>query len=212
VDLSSFYLDILKDRLYTSAPNSPGRRSAQTAMYEILDAMVKLMAPLLPFTAEEVWKYMPQYEGKAESIHLISLPPVNEAWRNAELAKKWDILLNVRKEVTKALEEARAKKLIGHSLDASVTVSTSAEAYDILKCYADDLRSLFIVSKVSLVQEEPREGAYESADVEGLSVLVAPARGEKCERCWIHDPSVGKDSGHPAVCSRCQNALKEIGA
>ncbi|MCP4111240.1 MAG: isoleucine--tRNA ligase [Desulfobacteraceae bacterium] len=209
VDLSSFYLDILKDRLYTSPPESDQRRSAQTVMYAVLDSIVRLMAPLLPFTAEEVWKYMPENKGKEESVHFISLPDVKEEWKNAELAKKWNQLLDVRGEVTKALEEARAKKEIGHSLDASVTICTDSDLFDVLNSYADDLRAMFIVSNVSLAREK-EPGAYESKEVEGLSVKVGPAPGEKCERCWVHDPSVGANSEHPTVCRRCCGALENI--
>ena len=110
VDLSAFYLDILKDRLYTSPPDSQARRSAQTAMYRIIDAIVRLMAPILPITAEEIWTYMPDYEGKKESIHLENMPEVDKMWTNADLAEKWERILKVRGEVTKALEEARADK------------------------------------------------------------------------------------------------------
>ncbi|QTA88621.1 isoleucine--tRNA ligase [Desulfonema magnum] len=213
VDLSSFYLDILKDRLYASSPEPLERRSAQTVIHTLLDAIVRLMAPILPFTAEEIWKFMPEREGKKESIHLTSLPVANAAWNDPELAEKWEYLLEVRGEVTKALEEARARKLVGHPLDAAVIVSANANAYNILRSYAEELRSLFIVSKATLVQEEaPPEGAYECEDIEGLSILVVPAPGEKCERCWIHDPSVGTNPEHPGVCSRCQAALKEIEA
>ncbi len=226
LDLSAFYLDILKDRLYASAPARPERRSAQTVMYAILDAIVRLMAPILPFTAEEVWRFMPAQEGKAESVHLASLPARDPAWDNDALAKNWDHLIEVRGEVTKAMEEARVRKLVGHSLDAAVIVSASPDRYESLKPYADVLRTVSIVSKLSLVQEEEDEEeqtldgipkskpaeAYESAAVEGLSVLVVPAPGDKCERCWIRDVSVGTIAEAPGICQRCQDVLTEIGA
>jgi isoleucyl-tRNA synthetase len=210
LDLSAFYLDILKDRLYTSPPESVGRRSAQTVMHILLDAMVRLMAPILPFTAEEIWRYMPAQKRKEESIHLASAsaPVASELWKDEGLIRKWERILTVRGEVTKALEEGRIKKRIGHSLDAAVTLSADKELYDFLMPYAEDLRAIFIVSKTSLAKEKKLDGAYESCDVNGLSILVEPAPGEKCERCWIHDLSVGSDPEKPSICKRCQNALK----
>jgi isoleucyl-tRNA synthetase len=168
------------------------------------------MAPILSFTAEEVWQFMPDRTQKEASVHLTSLPVVNTAWLNAELAEKWDRILDLRGEVTKALEEARAKKLIGHSLDAAVTIYPNQELYDALYPYLNDLRSVLIVSSASLVQAEQPAGAFKSSDVDGLSILVEPAAVEKCERCWIHDPSVGTSTEHPSICSRCQDALHMI--
>jgi len=210
LDLSAFYLDILKDRLYTSPPKSKERRSAQTVMYSMLDSMVRLMAPILSFTAEEIWSFMPEQKKKEESVHLASLPEVNENRKDENLAEKWNRLLEIRSEVTKALEEARAKKIIGHPLDAAVTISCSKEMNDILYSYADDLKSIFIVSKASLVDGERFSDAYESSEIEGLSVKVEIAEGDKCERCWMHEPSVGRNSDHPAICDRCRQALDRI--
>ncbi|MCP4368974.1 MAG: class I tRNA ligase family protein, partial [Deltaproteobacteria bacterium] len=210
LDLSAFYLDILKDRLYTSPPNSIERRSAQTVMHSMLDSMVRLMAPILSFTAEEIWRFMPEQKKKAESIHLASLPEINEIRKDENLAEKWERLLEIRSEVTKALEAARAKKLIGHPLDAAVTISCSKEMKDILYPYADDLKSIFIVSKASLVDGERLVDAYESSDIKGLSVKVEVAEGDKCERCWMHEPSVGTSSDHPAICNRCRQVLDRI--
>ncbi len=217
VDLSAFYLDVLKDRLYTSPPKSVKRRSAQTVMHTILDTIIRLVAPILPFTAEEVWKFMPAREGKEESVHLADLPVGNAAWENPELAEKWDFLLEIRKMMSKGLEEARAKKLIGHSLDAGVIIGGNEEMYERLSPYQEDLRAMSIVSKVSLVEEEiiGNEGTNgkeipTTEAIEGLSLLVVPAAGNKCERCWICDPSVGKNSKHPTVCTRCQGVLAEI--
>jgi len=199
LDLSAFYLDILKDRLYTSPPKSKERRSAQTVMYSMLDSMVRLMAPILSFTAEEIWSFMPEQKKKEESVHLASLPEVNENRKDENLAEKWNRLLEIRSEVTKALEEARAKKIIGHPLDAAVTISCSKEMNDILYSYADDLKSIFIVSKASLVDGERFSDAYESSEIEGLSVKVEIAEGDKCERCWMHEPSVGRNSTQHAT-------------
>ncbi len=211
VDLSAFYLDILKDRLYTSPPRSAVRRSAQTVMHLLLSALARIMAPILPFTAEEIWKYMPDQEGKTESIHLAELPVVNPQWQDEALARKWDQLLVVRSEVTKALEEARVLKLIGHPLDAAVTISAGDDLNRLLGEYRDELRSLFIVSDANLWESGILEDAYQSNDVKGLSIRVSRAPGEKCERCWIYDSKTGKNEAYPNTCPRCQSALAELG-
>jgi isoleucyl-tRNA synthetase len=176
----------------------------------IVDSIARLMAPILSFTAEEIWQFMPDSTQKESSIHLNSLPVVKTAWLDAQLAEKWDRILDLRGEVTKALEEARAKKLIGHSLDAAVTIYPNQALHDALYPYLDDLRSVLIVSSASLVQAEQPAGAFKSSDVDGLSILVELAAAEKCERCWIHDPSVGTSTEHTSICSRCEDALQKI--
>jgi len=210
LDLSAFYLDVLKDRLYTSPPRSDERRSAQTAIYTILDAVVRLMAPIFVFTSEEIWRYMPDTNVKNGSVHLETLPLVNPEWQNPKLAAKWSQVLNVRAEVTQALEKARTAKLIGHPLDACVTISAPSELYDEICEYAEELRSVFIVSKVTLVQEQILENVYESTEIEGLKIHVEAAPGAKCERCWIYDSSVGTNSEHPTICKRCTDVLDVI--
>jgi len=210
LDLSAFYLDILKDRLYTSPAGSSRRRSAQTVMYTIVDAMARLMAPILVFSAEEIWAHMPDRPGKEESIHMTTLPRVHTEWKNETLQKNWEKLLEVRAEVTKALEAARAQKLIGHPLDAAVTISVSKAQHDVLAPYAEELRSVFIVSQTALVRDAKFDNAYVSEDIEGLQVLVERAAGEKCERCWVHDTSVGTFDDHPTICNRCKLSLEEI--
>jgi len=210
VDLSAFYLDILKDRLYTSPAESSGRKSAQTVIYILLDSLSRIMAPILAFTAEEIWNYIPGRKENAESVHLSSLPVVNEAWKDDRLAKNWKLLLEVRGEVSKSLEDARVKKIVGHSLDALVTLYADDDLYDRLCPYKDDLRSIFIVSKTHLVKGEKPAGAFECHDIHGLAVKVDSAEGDKCERCWVHDISVGTDLERPTICSRCQDALIRI--
>jgi isoleucyl-tRNA synthetase len=207
LDLSAFYLDILKDRLYTSAPKSDARRSAQTVMYFLLDSLIRIMAPLLPFTAEEIWAYMPAHSDKVPSVHLTLLPEVNSQWKNEGLVQKWEAILNVRAEVTKALEEARTAKQIGHPLDAAVTISAKEDLHDLLHPHAEDLRFIFIVSRISLLKDKKLEGSFESEKIKGLSIKIETAPGEKCERCWIHETSVGSDSAHPTICRRCCKAL-----
>jgi isoleucyl-tRNA synthetase len=211
LDLSAFYLDILKDRLYTSAPQSEERRSAQTVLHMILDAIARLMAPILPFTSDEIWQFMPARDGKKPNIHLTLLPEANGEFKDDALAHRWEFFLKVRGEVTKALEAARAKKLIGHPLDASVTISAKGEAFERLEPFAADLRSLLIVSQASLVEEEILESAFHSEDVDDLLVGVAAAPGDKCERCWVYDTTVGSFGEQPTICQRCKTALEQIG-
>ena len=209
LDLSSFYLDIIKDRLYTSPKESAARRSAQSAMHEILETLVRLMAPVLSFTADEIWQYMTGKE-RALSVHADLFLPLNEEYRDTELAERWEEIIDVRKEVTKVLELARKEKRIGHSLDASVELGLSHELSVKLTSYMDQLRSIFIVSSVDLVEINQVDGGYESETVPGLKVKVSPSSDPKCERCWIHDPSVGDDKNHPNTCKRCRNVLDEI--
>ena len=199
LDLSAFYLDILKDRLYTSPPRSVGRKSAQSVLYMTLDVIVRLMAPLLPFTSDEIWQYMPERNGRKSNIHLSLLPEVNTDFKDDTLADRWELLLKIRGEVTKALEAARAQKLIGHPLDAAVTISAQGDTYVRLHPFAADLRSLLIVSKATLVKDEELEDAFNSEDVDGLRIGVKPAQGDKCERCWVHDTTVGSYREQPTI-------------
>ncbi|MDQ1333477.1 MAG: isoleucyl-tRNA synthetase [Thermodesulfobacteriota bacterium] len=209
LDLSSFYLDIIKDRLYTSPKTSLARRSAQSAMYEILEVLVRLMAPVLSFTADEIWQYM-DGKGRPQSVHSDGFRPVNEAYRDPELEKMWEQIISVRKEVARILEIARKEKRIGHSLDASVRLGASGQLYDILSGYLDQLKYIFIVSSVALANIDQMDGGYGSEALPELRVAVSPSTDPKCERCWVHDPSVGEDSHHPTICKRCRDVLKEI--
>ena len=210
VDLSAFYLDILKDRLYTTPAKDSRRRSAQTAIYRIAHTLSRLMAPIMVFTAEEIWKYLPGTSQREESIHMAQLPEVDAGLRDEALAEQWRVIRIVRAEVTKALEAARAEKVIGHSLDAAVTIGLEEHLFEHLQPYKEELRSIFIVSKAELVDGNIQD-AYHSVDVEGVAVQVAPASGQKCSRCWVHDPSVGQQEGHPAICNRCHDAIQDIG-
>jgi len=215
VDLSAFYFDVLKDRLYISAPKSKGRRSAQTAIWRIGEALVRLIAPVMSFTAEEVWNYLPKTARRAESVHLALFPSAEEIMEDEKSAAKasdssegksseeWTTLRAVRDEVLKALEEARNNKLIGTGLEAQVTVTASDPAYTVLARHADQLRYLFIVSVVNLVQGSGN-------GTSGVHVEVKKAEGSKCERCWNYSIHVGEDKSYPTVCERCSAVLKEI--
>lgn len=210
LDLSAFYLDILKDRLYTSPPDSSERKSAQTVLHIQIDAMARLMAPILPFTAEEIWNFMPDRKEQPKSVHLTTLPEANAAWKDEILAKKWEQIFNIRGEITKALEAARAEKRIGHSLDAAVTLYADDDLYTSIAPYIEDLRFVCIISKISLLTEKELTGIVENADIKGLSIQVEPATSDKCERCWMHDPSVGTGTEHPNICNRCLATLKKM--
>jgi len=203
VDLSALYLDVLKDRLYTSKSQSKQRRSAQSAMYIILDAMTRLLAPILTFTAEEIWLSLPSYEGKEVSVHLTQLPSVNPEFMNADLAERWKNMIAVKGEVTKAIEIARQKKVIGHNLDARVDIAPPEKLKDILDAHREDMRALLIVSQVNIADKENIKDGYVSGEFEGLTIGVARALGKKCDRCWIYSESVGANTDHPTVCTRC---------
>lgn len=210
VDLSSVYLDILKDRLYTSAPESIERRAAQTAMYEILTTLVRMISPILTFTSEEVWNYMPKELGMPESVQLAEWPEECEAYYHSKLDEKWNKIFTIRGELTKALEIARRNKLIGHPLDAKLTIYASEEIFEILSQIEAELPTLLIVSHVKLskiTEQKPTEVIYTSDD-QSIAVAVAAAIGKKCERCWIYSESVGTDAIHPTLCDRCAAVVK----
>jgi isoleucyl-tRNA synthetase len=204
-DLSAVYFDVLKDRLYASAPNWKERRSGQAAMYRVHLALTNLLAPLLSFTCEEVWHYTKHESGSPESVHLSYFPEPQALTHGIPdearaRVSKWDALIKVRDAVLKSLDRAREDKLIGSSLEAAVALESRDETLDLLKAYEAQLPALFIVSQVEL-----KEG---SADE--VAVQVERARGDKCERCWRYTLDIGQDSDFPTICSRCAAAVKEI--
>ncbi|MGH9669021.1 MAG: isoleucine--tRNA ligase, partial [Terriglobales bacterium] len=211
VDLSAFYFDVLKDRLYTFAPRSRARRSAQTAIWRIGEALVRLLAPMMSFTADEIWASLPPVPGRPASVHLALLPAeaeiveggVSVAERQA-LAADWQILLGARDQVLQALESARNAKAIGSSLEAHVSLAAPPEVHPLLERYSKNLCALFIVSQVAL--EKPVSGD----GVSSIHVQVRRADGRKCERCWNYSSRVGESMQYPTVCERCLAALDEI--
>jgi len=208
VDMSAFYLDVLKDRLYTAKQTSVQRRSGQTTMHAILSALVRLMAPVLSFTADEVWGYMKE-SAAAQSVFLAAFPKTEEKYLDAGLEERWDRIFKVRGEVAKVLEALRKDKKIGHSLDASVTLYAGPELLEFLDNYKDNLAFIFIVSSVELAKEsEAPAGAYQGQDVKGLRIAAGPATGKKCARCWMYLEEVGKVKDHPDICGRCAKALE----
>lgn len=207
VELSSLYLDVLKDRLYTSKSKSRERKSAQSAMCIILDNMTRLLSPVLTFTSEEIWQHMPDFEGKEASIHMTQFPDVSPAYVNEELGEKWQTLIGIRGEVSKAIEIARQNKVVGHSLDSCVNICAPGRLCDLLESCLNDLRSLYIVSQVKLVSADDVADAYESPEFEGLKIAISKAEGKKCERCWNYSITVGDDPDNPNICTRCVGNL-----
>ena len=203
VEMSALYFDILKDRLYTFAARSRGRRSAQTALYEILNALATLMAPILSFTAEEVWKQIPGPSSKPQSIFFALFPEARSDYLDEGLNERWERIWEVRTTVTKVLEEARKDKTIGHSLDARIDLHVPEKLYAFLQPYAEDLKSIFIVSAVTLSPAAPG-----SKDEKEMRVEVLRAEGKKCERCWNYDVQVGDRAEHPTLCGRCVEAIR----
>jgi len=210
VDLSAFYFDVLKDRLYISAPKSVARRSAQNAIWRVGEALVRLLAPIMSFTCEEVWQHLPNNPAREESVHLALFPDAtaivgegSEA-EDKQQENDWTTLRSVRDEVLKALEDARNQKLIGTGLEAQVLITASDSVDSLLSRYAAQLRYLFIVSAVTL-----RQGSGNGTG--SLHVEVKKADGVKCERCWNYSTHVGEDKNHPTVCERCSAVLKEMG-
>ncbi len=207
VDMSAFYLDILKDRLYTAKASSRERRSGQTTMYKILSGMVRLMAPVLSFTADEVWGYLKK-DVQAESVFLASFPQVEKKFIDDALEARWEKILAVRGETAKVLEGLRRDKTIGHSLDAQVTLYAGAELLAFLEKYKQDLAFIFIVSAVKIAGEsEAPSDAYASDVVPGLRISARPANGAKCGRCWMYSETVGTVKDHAEICDRCAKNL-----
>ena len=218
IDLSAFYFDILKDRLYTSPPVSDGRRAAQTTLFRIADALVRVVAPLMCFTADEVWSHLPHESagGKREaSVHLARFTSAaklreeitEKRWKRLE---NWPRLIEVRDAVLKALETARRDNLIHSPLEAKVRLSADGSLNPLLKDYRSQLTTLFIVSQVEL-ETYSFDGTGESS-LPGLKIRIERASGEKCARCWNYSEQVGRDSDYPEVCERCSSALREIEA
>ena len=205
-EMSNFYLDIIKDRLYCTGEKSPERRSAQSAMYIILSAVARMIAPILSFTAEEIWKHMPHGAvDDKESIFFNQMPEKLDVSADDAFTAKWDMIYSVRSSVTKALEMKRAEKFIGASLEAKVTLHADSEAlYSKLSAVEDTLAAVFIVSAASVVNNGDGEFKCEDPAFEGkLSFSVEKADGAKCERCWCYSETVGEDHDHPTLCKRC---------
>ncbi|MBC9783295.1 isoleucine--tRNA ligase [Heliobacterium chlorum] len=208
VDMSALYLDIIKDRLYASPAKSPERRSAQTVLYRTADALVRMLAPFISFTAEEVWGYLPGAKEQSNTVQTAGWPQFDSKFIDDALAEKMDRMLEIRTRVSKALENARQSKVIGHSLEAKVTLYVDEELQAFLS--KEDLATFFIVSVVQLIslKDAPVE-AFRDAELPGVAVTVEKAPGQKCERCWNYSEQVGQSEDHPTVCPRCAAAIGE---
>jgi isoleucyl-tRNA synthetase len=205
VDLSAVYFDVLKDRLYTFPRTSLERLSAQTALWRIGEALLRLVAPILSFTADEVWQYMPKLTSRPESVHLALFPnasdvtgEIRDREQAAQVRADWDALFAVRELALRQLEELRNNKTIKANLEAKVVVTATGDELKRLRQYADKLPAFFVASQVEI-----REGS-------ALAVEVTKAEGEKCERCWNYSTHVGEDAAYPTVCERCSANLKTI--
>lgn len=206
IDLSAFYLDICKDRLYVEAPDSLKRRAAQTVIYQVLVDLVRLVAPIIPHTADEVWRFIPGQN--VVSVQLTDMPdanPVHAAFGKDKLAK-WDGFMAVRDEVLKAMEEARRNKVFGNSVDARLDLYPSEQAHSVLSAM-DDLDDLFIVAEVML-HDAGTQAPAEAMQLDGIAVLVSAAEGVKCDRCRIVKKDVGVQSSHPTLCGRCASIVE----
>lgn len=203
VDLSAIYLDVLKDRMYTLAPTSRERRSAQTVIYTIAEALARLVAPILSFTADEVWQYLPPSAGRLPSVHLALFPKPEEiaAQKDQNLLAEWATLFAVRDQALRNLEEARKEKRIGKALEAKIRLTADSQTAALLKKYETSLKEFFNVSQVEVLP---------SADP-GCTAETLPADGEKCNRCWNFRTDVADSGPWQKVCGRCRQALNDMG-
>ena len=210
--MSNFYLDIIKDRLYCTGEKSVDRRAAQTAMYYIISAVSRLIAPVLCFTAEEIWKYMPHSdEDDTDSVMMNEMPKTTDVKTDAAFEEKWNFIYQLRTDVTKALEVKRAEKFIGASLEAKIVIHVNGDDALLKKLndYSDILGKVFIVSGVEI--ENGGKGAFASDFLsDKISYDVEKADGEKCERCWMYSRSVGKNALYPTLCERCAAEVAKI--
>ena len=202
IDMSNFYLDIIKDRLYTEKAKDRKRRSAQTAMYIILNALVKILAPLTSYTAEEIWDFMPHLDSEnVESVMLTTYPELVPEYDNIEIREKWAKIVKIKEEVAKEIEKARVEKIVGHSLNAKITIFIENPLYSFIKENQELLKTVFIVSDLEV---EEKQGNKE------LEIKVVQADGEKCERCWMYSTTVGEDKENPTICHRCSEVMKNM--
>ncbi len=214
--MSSFYLDILKDRLYTSAAASRERRAAQTALYDIVTGLLQLVSPILCFTAAEAWDCLLGRDHSSplsESIFFSEFPKPQQVVLDRQMMKKWSRLLTIRSEITKALEIARRDKVIGHSLEAEVQLKAEGDTLQFLRSEWQTIKEISIISELNPLENKPSSAdvVFFSEELEGLVIIVQPARGEKCERCWTRSVTVGRNPSHPQLCGRCSVVIMEMG-
>lgn len=206
LDMSNFYLDVLKDRLYCEDINSAKRESARTAMYIILDSIVKMLAPIISFTADEIWTAMPHINGENTENILLNDFPNNKFMLNAEKISKWDNIILLREDVNGVLEKARADKLIGKPLEANITISTDEKTKQLFDSYNENLADICIVSKLEFTTTD--NSGVSGENISNIKILVEKATGEKCERCWIYSGTIGTNENHKTLCTRCADTVE----
>ncbi len=209
VDLSSFFFDVLKDRLYIYAPDDKKRRSAQTAVFTIVKNLVELLAPIMSFTTEEAWEYLPDFKGRESSPHLMEFPEEERFSLTKDEAEKWETIMDVREDALKALEIQREKKVIGHSLNANLQISAEGKTAELLKENMELLKEILIISQIEIL-DSGEELEFKSEKISKLSFSVKNAEGDKCERCWHYSPKVGTFEKYPTVCERCAPILEKM--
>jgi isoleucyl-tRNA synthetase len=211
VDLSAFYLDVLKDRMYTFAPTSHARRSAQTVLWQITEALVRLVAPIMSFTADEIWEHLPAVAGREASVHLARFPKPEEIFSEdpTPVLAEWKQLFKVRESSLAHLEESRQAKIIGKSTEAALQIRAAGRLLECLRLHAPDLKEFLNVSEVAILHEPEMDDPDEEASF-SLGTKVSPASGHKCARCWNFMPEVSNYGIWQNVCTRCQAALKEM--
>ncbi len=204
VNMSNFYLDVIKDRLYITKAAGKERRAAQTAMFRILVALTQMLAPILAFTAQEIWSFVPAFAGKQKYVVQHDMPDAGRCTLTDAEREKWEKVISISADVKKVLENAREQKLIGSSLEAAVVLHCEGELAAFLAGVLEELPDIFIVSQVELAEGK----GGEAGEYEGLGVSVKRADGEKCERCWQYKPTVGTDTAHPTLCARCAGIIE----
>jgi isoleucyl-tRNA synthetase len=207
VDMSNFYLDVIKDRLYVEKTDGFERRSAQTVIYLILNSLVKMIAPILSYTAEEIWKYMPHLNSEnTESVFLNDMNSEISIEISGEFISRWDRIHKIRDEIKKILEIQRKNKVIGSSLEADVTIYCDGELFEFIKECLYYLKLTLMVSEVKV--EASGKGEYKAENIKNLSISISHSHYQKCERCWNYSETVGKDTENPTICERCSSVLK----
>ncbi|MBF0284966.1 MAG: isoleucine--tRNA ligase [Magnetococcales bacterium] len=212
VDLGAFYLDVLKDRLYCDGADSASRRGAQTVLNQLLESLVRLMAPILSFTAEEVWREMASRSPREDSVHLAAFPKPHPEWRQPELEKRWDRLRKIRAEAYRLLEKDRAEKKVGSFMEATLAFYVEPELQSFLESFADPAKLMIVGQATVLPLASAPEGGQASLEVAGLTVVTGRAAGRKCLRCWNWDENVGRHEDHPELCPRCRDVVLALAA
>lgn len=210
--MSAFYLDIIKDRLYTAGTDSKQRRAAQTVLYDILDGLLRLMSPILTFTAQEAWESLHDHDDSTpltSSIFFAEFPAERDEEVDSDLHARWHNLIRIRSEVTRALEIARREKVIGHPLEAEVLLAMEGELAPFVQQEWQTIKEICIISELKELHMDAAKtlSVFESDELPGLKVAVQAAPGEKCERCWTRSTTVGDNSSHPQICERCASVV-----